>query len=140
MKKLIFGLMFLVLPTSAYASSASSTVINNVNTTSTNSNSQVSSHTEITTETNGKVTHYTSDEPNKTIHVESNNGQSNIEVNGNKVEGDNSTVTPTQTSTPMPTQAEENSQMKSENFLQKLFDQLKKPFEIIFVKLHISNG
>ncbi len=139
MKKLLLGLIFLLIPSSAYASTTSSTVINNVSASSTNSDSQMSSHTEITTETDGKVTHYESDEPNKSIHVESTNGTSKIEVNGEEVSGDDKTISPTKDKVPTPTNSNSQKQVvKSVGILQKLIDRFERPFKIIFVLLHLE--
>jgi hypothetical protein len=137
MKK-VFLALILSVPVSfltkqvAHASSASSTIVNNVNTSSTNSKSTTTSHTDVTVETDGKVTHYTSDEPNKNIHVESNNGVSKIEVNGQEVSGSDDTnsnddqssivsksPTPT-TGTNHPTETDEAKQNSIEKIIMEL--------------------
>jgi hypothetical protein len=130
MKKLILGLIFLCIPTTAYASSTSSTVINNVNASSTNSHSQVTSHTDITIETDGKTTHYTSDEPNKSIRVESNNGKSKIEVDGKEVSGSDSEVTPTNGTTPSATPGDSKDVAIKGTFIQWIIEQLIRPIKI----------
>ena len=80
MKKLFF-LLFLAFPISnSYASSASVNVEQNVNSSST-SNSSVNSYTNIRVETDGKVTNYSTNEPGK-VEVKSENGETEIKVNG----------------------------------------------------------
>lgn len=86
LKKIILTSLFFVFasPTLA-ASSASVNVENNVSTNS-NSSSQTTTHTDITVETDGNVSHYESSEPGK-IEVKSENGTSEIKVNGEIVSG-----------------------------------------------------
>lgn len=122
MKKVVFCFLILAFPSSAFASTASSTIEQNINASSNNSNSQVTSHTDINVETNGQTTHYSSDEPNQSIYAESNNGTSKIEVNGKNISGSNGNeaTTPVATVTAKPTHPMKTK--VNSNFLKKLLD------------------
>jgi len=129
MKKVIFCLLLLIFPTSAFASTVSSTIEQNVSASTTNSNSQVTSHTDINAETNGQTTHYSSDELNQSVHVESNNGTSTIKVNGKNVSGSNesdTSVTPVATITAKPTHAPKAN--PHFNFLKNFFEMISNFF------------
>ncbi|MEK9176289.1 MAG: hypothetical protein AAB520_02480 [Patescibacteria group bacterium] len=135
-KKVIMAGIFFVFATPSYgASSANVNVENNVSSNS-NSSSQVSSHTNITVETDGNVTHYESDEGGK-IEVKAENGKSEIKVNGVTVSGSpTKSNSPTGiTQTPQPTnedEVNEDEQKINENeFTERIIEQLKRPIEII---------
>lgn len=109
-------------------STATVKVNNNVNSSST-SNSEVKSHTEITVETNGEVTRYESDEPGS-VSVKSINGQSEIKVNGETVSGtpQNISATPTRnlSQTPSPTPIELTDEQKENlNQIEEILEDLK---------------
>src|SRR3990167_3990458 len=101
MKKPFFLMLvfpFLITQTALAQSSANVKINNNV---SGSSASDVASHTNITVETNGKTTTYSSDKP-KNIEVKSVNGVSEIRVNGELI-----SQSPTQTATKTPTPTDE---------------------------------
>lgn len=128
MRKLIFGLILLTLPSSAFASSASSTIENHVSANSSNGNSQVTSTTNITVETNGQTTYYSSNEPNQSVKVESNNGTGSITVNGKSVTGSPSSVNqaPHVSKPPTPTTNKHISNQVRINFIVNFFEKLHK--------------
>jgi hypothetical protein len=134
MKKLLPLIILMIIPASAYASEeASSTIVSHVNASSSNGDSQVTSHTNVTVETNGKTTHYTSDEPNQSIHVQSNNGVSKIEVNGKEVTTPpEENVTPGTSASASP---KKEVEIKSKaDFLNRLFEFLSKMFSVFHIK------
>lgn len=123
----------LVLVPNAFANSSSSVNINNnINSTST-SDSNINSHTDVTVETNGEVTHYSSDEPNQKVEVKSVNGESSIKVNGEEV---SSSPTKTLSKTPTPTPYEEINPtpspiLKIEEIIKEKFSFVQKFFSFL---------
>src|SRR3989344_5189623 len=95
---LILAFPFFITQTTFAESSANVKINNNVSGSST---SNVQSHTNISVETNGQTTTYSSDKP-ENIEVKSVNGVSEIRVNGELV-----SQSPTQTATKTPTQTDE---------------------------------
>ena len=134
-KTILFLTVFTILTSStAFAeSSATVEIHNNLNTNSTNSNSTTKSHTDITVETNGKVTHYESDEPGS-VSVKSVNGESEIKVNGVSVssppkEPTSSPTTETSQS-PTPTINKEIEEVKEKaNQIEEMINDLKEKID-----------
>jgi len=137
----IFSLSVIFIPT-VFAETASVEIYNNVNTSSNNSTSKTESHTDITVETNGKVTRYESDKPGS-VSVKSVNGESEIKVNGVSVSGTpkNLDDSSANISTPKPTDKldenedkvnlEEKEIEKKTNQIEKLMDEIKAKFDEI---------
>ncbi|KKQ75425.1 MAG: hypothetical protein US96_C0011G0023 [Candidatus Woesebacteria bacterium GW2011_GWB1_38_5b] len=101
MIRYIFISVLFLVPLPAYAESSSSVTVNNsVNASNNNSgdnNAEVS--TDIRIETNGKVTEYSSDKP-ENVEINVKNGVSEIKVDGQIVEDDSATSSPTPASEP----------------------------------------
>ena len=98
-KTALLGLLFLLIVPTAFAES---NVNVNVKTDVTSSsNSDIDSQTDITVETNGKKTNYTSNEPGD-IEVKAENDNHTIKVNGQVIQVNGSAQNPntSQTSTP----------------------------------------
>lgn len=90
MKRLfLLSLTLLLLPSQVFAESKATVKVNN--NVSRSSTSNVDSHTNITVETNGQTTTYSSDKP-ENVEVQSVNGVSEIKINGQVV-----SQSPTQT-------------------------------------------
>lgn len=97
-KTALLGLLLLLIATPAYAESR---VNVNVNSDTNSSNDDLKSHTDITVETNGKKTNYTSDTPGS-IEVDAVNDEHTIKVNGQVIQITGSS-NPTTSGTPTPT-------------------------------------
>lgn len=127
MKKIIFLFAFIALAPQAYAKTTTTVKVNNNVSTSGNNTSTVEN--DITIETNGKVTHYSSDKP-ENIEIKSEDGVSEIKVNGEKVTpgiNDNE-VSVSPTSTDEPEDDNENEQDDDKNLLERLGKIIKKLF------------
>lgn len=98
-KTALLGLLFLLIATPAYAESRVNVNVNN----NANSTSQedINSHTNITVETNGKKTNYTSDTAGN-IEVNAVNDEHTIKVNGQVIQVTGSS-NPNTSGTPTPT-------------------------------------
>ncbi len=98
-KTALLGLLFLLIATPAYAESrVNVNVNNNANSTS---EEDMNSYTDITVETNGKKTNYTSDTPGN-IEVNAVNDEHTIKVNGQVIQVSGSS-NPTTSGKPTPT-------------------------------------
>lgn len=124
-------LTFLVFAAPVQAESRASVKINN--NVDSSSDSTVNSQTDISVETNGQKTTYTSDEPGN-IEVNSVNGVSEIKVDGNVVSGNNSnnpTGEPTASPTAKPSQ-EPDEDNENKNILEVFENLFKKIFSFLF--------
>lgn len=119
-KTALLGLLLLLIATPAYAESRVNVNVNN-NANSSN-DSDLKSHTDITVETNGKKTNYTSDSPGS-IEVNAVNDEHTIKVNGQVIQITGSS-NPTTSGTPTPTI---NEDMDNDN----INDKLEKSIEIV---------
>lgn len=131
LNKAVVPILLLILVPSAYASTYSNVKVYNSVGSNTNSTSQVTTKTNITTETNGQVTHYESDQPGD-VEVKSENGNSTIKVNGQEV-----STTQTKNQSPTPSSiSPENKESTSEerkqlnDFRKIILEQFKRPFRI----------
>ena len=135
-KKIIFTAFFFLFATPAYANSVSTTIENNVNTSSTNTTSSTKSHTEVNINQNGKEIHYESDTPGS-VEVKSVNGESSIKVNGQEVSANTSNSPTNGSATNTPTKAateEAKTEVEiknNEDIEEKIMEAFKKPFKII---------
>ncbi len=99
-KTALLGLLFLLIATPAYAESrANVNIVNNVNSPS---SSDSKTTTDITVETNGRKTNYTSDKPGN-IEVNAVNDKHTIKVNGQVIQVTSSPQNPNTSQTPTPT-------------------------------------
>lgn len=131
----LFTIVFLALPSSVFAESSANVEINNQISASSNSSSTSTCKTSITTETNGKVTHYESDKCGN-VSAKTENGETEIKENGVVVSGSNSnnpTKEPTVSSTAKPTEKpddDEESKEANKNIFNAVENLLKKIFSI----------
>lgn len=115
-KSALLGLLFLLIATPAYAESK---VNVNVNTdVDSTSNSKIDSQTDITVETNGKKTNYTSDQPGN-IEVKAENDNHTVKVNGEVIQVGGSTQNPNTSGTPTPTINEDKNNNNINDNLEK---------------------
>ena len=131
--------IFLAFSTSTYAQSFAHVEINNNVGSSSNSKSKTTTYTDITVETNGKVTHYESDKPGS-VSVKSVNGDSEIKVDGQTVSGsptNDPQITKEPSLTPNPTidkklTDEQNEQL---NQVEKILENAKEKITSLQEKL-----
>ncbi len=130
-KTALLTLVLLASPAPVFAASEAHVNINN--NVSGDSTSNVSSRTDITVETDGNTTRYTSDEPG-TIEINSINGVTEIKKNGTVVSGNNSnspTKEPTASPTAKPTQKPDENNNQNKNIFEVFEDVFKKLFSLL---------
>lgn len=117
MKKILLLLAFFALAPEAYAKTTTTVKVNSDVSTSDNNTSTVKN--DITIETNGKVTHYSS-EKSEDIEISSVDGVSEIKVNGED-------ISPTPTKEPVDNERNEQ-ETNAKNLLERLGEIIKKLF------------
>ncbi|GEM_PF-3543895 len=130
-KTTLLILTFLVFATPVQAKNIASIKINN--NVSSSSDSTVNSQTDISIDTNGQKTTYSSDKA-QDIEVKSVNGVSEIKVDGNIVSGNNSnspTIGPTASPTAKPTQKPDENSNQNKNIFEVFEDLFKKIFSLL---------
>lgn len=139
MKKLALIIIATILtPSLAHAESSATVKINNNINSSNNSNNSVTSKTNISVETDGKVTTYSSSEPGN-VEVRSVNGESEIKVNGEVVKentsdsDDNISKVPTlnPSASISPTMSLEEKDREVKNIIEKIEELVKKLFSFL---------
>lgn len=135
---LTFSASVLIVSPAFAQSSAHVEVNNNVNSSS-NSNSTTTTRTDITIETNGKVTHYESDKPGS-VSVKSVNGESEIKVDGKTVLGsptNDPELSKQPSLTPTPTIEKEltDEQKEQLNQVEKVLEDIKEKITSLQEKL-----
>ncbi len=136
MKKLlftIFSISIIFTPNALAISSANVDIHNNVNSSS-NSTSQTTSHTDITVETNGKVTHYESDKPGD-VSVKSENGESEIKVNGVSVSSAPKNTSPSSTDSNSPTMTSKPTPINEAKEIEEKTNQVENLIEEVKEKI-----
>lgn len=118
MKKILLLLAFFTLAPEAYAKTTTTVKVNSDVSTSGNNTSTVKN--DITIETNGQVTHYSSDKP-EDIEISSVDGVSEIKVNGEN-------VSPTPTKEPGDNEKKDEQETNAKNLLERLEEIIKKLF------------
>lgn len=120
-KTALLGLLFLLIATPAYAETrANVNIVNNVNSPS---SSDSKTTTDITVETNGKVTNYKSEEPGS-IEVNAVNDEHTIKVNGQVMQVTSNPSNPNTSQTPTPTINEDKDN-------DNINDELEKSMEFV---------
>lgn len=129
--------------------STSNVEIHNSVNTSSSSTSNSSNHTSVRIETNGKVKTYESDSGGS-VHMESDDGSSKVDINNGSLKGTNTTVAPSPTVSATTSAMQEQKdkinkaseeakrkieEMKLKN--QDLFTRLEDFFKNLFSRLHL---
>lgn len=118
MKKILLLLAFFALAPEVYAKTTTTVKVNNDVSISDNNTSTVKN--DITIETNGKVTHYSSDK-SENIEISSVDGVSEIKVNGEN-------VSPTPAKEPGNNEKKDKQETNAKNLLERLEEIVKKLF------------
>ena len=115
-KTALLGLLFLIITSPAYAETrANVNIVNNVNSPS---STKIETTTDITVETNGKVTNYKSEEPGS-IEVNAVNDNHIIKVNGQVIQVTGANNNPNTSQTPTPTIDEDKNNNNINDNLEK---------------------